>query len=64
MKKWVYISDIADHVGEEITLKGWLAGRRGSGKIHFLQFRDGTGFIQGVLARVTHRTKCSNWPVP
>jgi len=51
MKKWVYISDIADHVGEEITLKGWLAGRRGSGKIHFLQFRDGTGFIQGVLAR-------------
>jgi asparaginyl-tRNA synthetase len=49
MKKWVYISDIAGHVGEEITLKGWLAGRRSSGKIHFLQFRDGTGFIQGVL---------------
>ncbi len=50
MKKWVYISDIAGHVGEEITLKGWLAGRRSSGKIHFLQFRDGSGFIQGVLA--------------
>jgi len=51
MKKWVYISDIAGHVGEEITLKGWLAGRRSSGKIHFLQFRDGTGFIQGVLGK-------------
>ncbi len=51
MKQWVYISDIAAHVGEEITLKGWLAGRRSSGKIHFLQFRDGTGFIQGVLGK-------------
>ena len=29
----------------------WLAGRRSSGKIHFLQLRDGTGTIQCVMAK-------------
>ncbi len=50
MKKWIYISEVAGYVGEEIILKGWLAGRRSSGKIHFLNLRDGTGFIQGVMS--------------
>lgn len=36
-------------VGEEITLRGWLYSKRSSGKIIFLQLRDGTGVIQGVL---------------
>jgi len=36
-------------VGEEVTLKGWLYNKRSSGKILFLEIRDGTGVMQGVL---------------
>ncbi|HET9595517.1 MAG TPA: amino acid--tRNA ligase-related protein, partial [Anaeromyxobacteraceae bacterium] len=45
----VHIADIAQHEGQEITLHGWLQGRRSSGKLHFLQVRDGTGVIQCVV---------------
>ena len=45
----VYIADIAQHEGKEVTLHGWLHGRRSSGKLHFLQVRDGTGIIQCVV---------------
>jgi asparaginyl-tRNA synthetase len=47
----VYIEDIARFDGHEVTLRGWLANKRSSGKIHFLQLRDGTGFIQGVVIK-------------
>jgi asparaginyl-tRNA synthetase len=47
----VYIEDIGEHVGEEITIKGWLHNRRSSGKIHFLILRDGTGFVQAVMSK-------------
>ena len=36
---------------QEVLLKGWLYNKRSSGKIHFLQFRDGTGFIQAVVVK-------------
>jgi asparaginyl-tRNA synthetase len=39
------------HEGRAVTLRGWLAQRRSSGKIHFLQLRDGTGTIQCVLVK-------------
>ena len=39
----VYVADIAQHEGQEVTLHGWLHNRRSSGKLHFLQVRDGTG---------------------
>src|SRR5215470_1476729 len=45
----VYIEDLANHLGEEVTLRGWLYNRRSSGKLHFLQIRDGTGIIQCVM---------------
>jgi asparaginyl-tRNA synthetase len=38
----------ADHVGKEITLAGWIKHARGSGKIAFIELRDGSGFIQCV----------------
>jgi len=47
----VYIEDIARHQGETVTLRGWLSNRRSSGKIHFLQVRDGSGFIQAVMSK-------------
>src|SRR6201997_1743702 len=46
----VYIEELSKHVGDEVTLKGWLAGKRSSGKIHFLQVRDGTGVCQCVAS--------------
>ncbi len=45
----VHVADVARHEGKEITLHGWLQGRRSSGKLHFLQLRDGTGTIQCVV---------------
>jgi asparaginyl-tRNA synthetase len=51
MATHVYIDRIGEHVGETVSVKGWLANRRSSGKIHFLMVRDGTGFIQVVMGR-------------
>lgn len=34
--------------GKTVTLRGWVSNLRSSGKISFLQFRDGTGIIQAV----------------
>jgi asparaginyl-tRNA synthetase len=45
------IERIGEHVGETVTVKGWLHNRRSSGKIHFLTVRDGTGFLQVVMGR-------------
>ena len=45
----VRIEDIAGHVGEEVTLQGWLQLKTGKGKLQFLRVRDGTGFIQAVI---------------
>ena len=44
-----YIRDASKHVGEEITIKGWLYNMRSSGKLMFPQIRDGSGIIQGVV---------------
>jgi asparaginyl-tRNA synthetase len=49
--KHVYIDKIGEHVGETVTIKGWLHNRRSSGKIHFLVVRDGTGFLQVVMGK-------------
>jgi asparaginyl-tRNA synthetase len=43
------VSQLADHVGEVVTLRGWLANKSSKGKLHFVQFRDGSGFCQCVL---------------
>ena len=44
-----YINQLKDHIGEEVTLKGWLYNTRSSGKLVFLQLRDGSGIVQGVV---------------
>jgi len=44
----VYIRDVADHAGQEITIKGWLYNKTDKGRLQFLMLRDGTGMIQGV----------------
>lgn len=47
----VYIEAFPRHIGDTVELRGWLTGSRSSGKIAFLQLRDGTGFIQGVVVK-------------
>jgi len=47
----IRIEEAGKHVGEEVTLKGWIHNKRSSGKIQFLIVRDGSGYIQGVLVR-------------
>jgi asparaginyl-tRNA synthetase len=46
-----YIRDVSGHVGEDITIKGWLYNIRSSGKLIFPQIRDGSGIIQGVVSK-------------
>ena len=48
MKK-IWIRDIKDYEGKEVIIQGWLYNKRSSGKLHFLQLRDGTAEIQAVV---------------
>jgi len=45
------ISRIGEHEGQSVTVRGWLYNLRESGKLLFPIFRDGTGLIQGVVAK-------------
>jgi len=45
----IRVSELLKHIGEEVTLEGWAYNVRSSGKIAFIQFRDGYGFVQVVF---------------
>jgi asparaginyl-tRNA synthetase len=47
----VQISELRAHVGQTVTLRGWVVTTRSSGKIAFVVLRDGSGYIQGVLSK-------------
>ena len=47
----ITIERIADHVGERVTIRGWLYDLTPKGKLLFLRLRDGTGLTQGVVYR-------------
>lgn len=49
MPNIVFIKDLKDHVGREVRIRGWMFNKRSSGKIHFLQLRDGSGVVQGIV---------------
>lgn len=44
-----YIKDISSSVGKEVIVKAWVDVRRDQGKMVFLDFRDVTGKVQGVV---------------
>ncbi len=48
MPSMVRAAEIAEHVGEEVILKGWVYNRTHKGKLVFLLIRDGYGFVQCV----------------
>ena len=45
------IREVGKHDGQTVTIRGWLYNLRESGKLLFPQFRDGSGMIQGVVAK-------------
>jgi asparaginyl-tRNA synthetase len=47
----VDIRGLRDHVGETVTVRGWVTTTRSSGKIAFVVVRDGSGYVQGVLSK-------------
>jgi asparaginyl-tRNA synthetase len=47
------IERLKQHVGQEVTLKGWVYKNRSKGKLHFLQMRDGTGVCQCIVLKGT-----------
>ncbi|MFD1030843.1 asparagine--tRNA ligase [Metaplanococcus flavidus] len=50
MKK-ITIAEMAKYTGQTVKLGAWIANKRSSGKIAFLQLRDGSGFVQGVVVK-------------
>lgn len=49
MAEIVFIKDLKNNVDKEITIQGWMFNKRGSGKIYFLQLRDGSAIVQGIV---------------
>ena len=48
MADWVYIREISNYAGQEVTLKGWVYSRTDKGRLQFITVRDGSGYIQAV----------------
>lgn len=44
-----YVEDLAKFVGQKIELKGWAYQIRSSGKVKFLELRDGTGIVPCIF---------------
>ena len=47
----IEIRDASRHVGEEVSVRGWLYNKRESGKLLFPLIRDGSGLLQGVVVK-------------
>ena len=51
MTSLTYIADLPKRIGERVSIRGWVATIRSSGKIAFLVLRDGTGYLQCVASK-------------
>src|SRR5271169_489072 len=47
----IYVENLAHHVGESVSISGWVYTKRSSGKIRFIVIRDGTGLMQAVIVK-------------
>ena len=48
--KQTFVSVLKEYLDQEVLIKGWVYNFRSSGKIAFLQVRDGSGFVQVVAS--------------
>jgi asparaginyl-tRNA synthetase len=51
MASTVRIKELPQHVGERVSVDGWLYNKRTSGKLQFPIVRDGSGFVQCVVSK-------------
>jgi len=51
MAEIVFIKDFKKQIDKEVIIRGWMYNKRGSGKIYFLQLRDGSGTVQGIVVK-------------
>ena len=51
----VDIASLAQHIGEIVTLRGWVYHLRSSGKVRFLVLRDGSGLARECWSKATSR---------
>lgn len=51
MVQTVLIKHLPEHIDQTVVIQGWLHTKRSSGKVAFLQLRDGSGFVQGVVTK-------------
>src|ERR1700682_745504 len=47
----VRITELPQHIGETVTINGWLYNKRTSGKLQFPIIRDGSGYLQCVVVK-------------
>jgi len=47
----ISIKNIPEYLGKEVSIAGWVSNFRSSGKIMFLQMRDGSGYMQAVIEK-------------
>lgn len=47
----IQIKDISKYLGQEVSIMCWVYNKRGSGKLNFLEIRDGSGFTQVVAEK-------------
>jgi len=65
----IYIKDLSNHIGKEVSISAWIDIRRDQGKLIFFDFRDVTGKVQGVIlpnakdAHAVGSTLRSEWVV-
>ena len=57
MKDIVEIKDLKKYIGKEVKVGAWVTHHRSSGKIQFLNLRDGTGYLQAVVSKNEVREK-------
>ena len=50
MKK-IRMNQAKDYVGQTVLIGAWVANKRSSGKIAFLQLRDGAAYFQGIVVK-------------
>jgi len=48
-RRW--IEELPRHAGQTVSVRGWVATTRSSGKIAFSCVRDGTGYLQAVISK-------------
>ena len=49
----IYINELSKHIGQSVTVKGWLTNKRDSKGLAFIVLRDGTGILQCIVAEET-----------